>query len=195
MYVKLIDGIIYEAPVNKDGICNYNLDVDRMIADGYKLFIEAEVPTTNRMYHYEYAENPDNITEIIVYDETQEQADARELEQAKLAKYQENDAKADEKRYNQEFTITIQDQDCTFDTSSKTQADLLTAFAVCSSGETYEGWVTNNGIELDLTLEDVALISGTFKELSNVYPKWNEYKKQIDDATTASEVNSIVINY
>lgn len=76
-YAKLIEGNVEFAPVNKDGICNYNLDIDRMIADGYKLFIEAEVPTTNRMYHFEYIENEDNITETVVYDETQEEAEAR----------------------------------------------------------------------------------------------------------------------
>lgn len=79
MYVKLIDGKIEEAPVNKDGICNYNLDIDRMIADGYKLFIPATPPseTEIRMYHYEYVENEDNITEVVVYDETEEEAQER----------------------------------------------------------------------------------------------------------------------
>jgi len=111
-------------------------------------------------------------------------------------KHEENDKKADEKRYNQEFTITIQDKECTFDTSSKTQKDLLTAFAVCfSTGRTYDGWVTNNGVELDLTLEDVATIATTFKELSNVYPKWKEFKEQIDKAVTIAELESIVIDY
>lgn len=110
-------------------------------------------------------------------------------------KYEENDRKADEKRYNQEFTLVIQDKECVFDTSAKTQADLLTAFAVCSTGSTYDGWITNNGVELDLTLNDVALIANTFKELSNVYPKWAEFKEQIDNAHTVEELEAIVIDY
>lgn len=79
MYVKLIDGKIEEAPVNKDGICNYNLDVERMIADGYKLFVPVTPPSEEeiRMYHYEYIENIDNIQETIIYDETQEEAEER----------------------------------------------------------------------------------------------------------------------
>lgn len=117
------------------------------------------------------------------------------LERAKQNKYTENDNKASEARYNQEFTITIQDKECVFDTKSTTQADLLTAFAVCSSGATYDGWVTNNGVELDLTLEDVALISQVFKEKSNIYGKWNEYKQEIDSAVNVEEVNNIVIDY
>ena len=89
----------------------------------------------------------------------------------------------------------MQNKICLFDTSEQTQRDLLTAFAVCSTGATYDGWVTNNGVELDLTLEDVALISATFKEKSNVYGKWNEYKQAIDNAETIAEVEGININY
>lgn len=117
------------------------------------------------------------------------------LEIAKKNKYDENDQKASECRYNQEFTIVVQNKECVFDTSDQTQRDLLTAFAVCSSGTTYDGWITNNGVELDLTLEDVALISQTFKEKSSVYGKWNEYRQEIDEATTYQEVERIVIDY
>ena len=117
------------------------------------------------------------------------------FEIAKSEKYAENDSKANKARYNQEFTVTVQGKECVFDTKQTTQADLLTAFAVCSTGETYDGWVTNNGVELDLTLEDVALISQVFKEKSNVYIKWNEYKQAIDRATTIKKVEAIDIDY
>lgn len=121
--------------------------------------------------------------------------DAEKLEIAKAEKIAENDSKASEARYNKEFTITVQNKICLFDTSEQTQRDLLTAFAECSTGVTYDGWVTNNGVELDLTLEDVALISATFKEKSNVYGKWNEYKQAIDNAETIADVEGININY
>lgn len=114
---------------------------------------------------------------------------------AKTEKYAENDTKASEARYNKEFTITVQNKVCVFDTKQTTQADLLTAFAVCSTGATYDGWITNNGVELDLTLEDVALISQTFKAESDVYHKWNEYKQAIDNAATIEDVEGIVIDY
>ena len=80
-YAKLIEGILEFAPKNKDSIINYNLDVDMMIADGYKLFVQAEIPVTNKRYHIEYVETIDTITETVVYDETQAEADAREAEQ------------------------------------------------------------------------------------------------------------------
>lgn len=121
--------------------------------------------------------------------------DAEKLEIAKADKYTENDTKASEARYGKEFTLTIQEQECVFDTTQTTQTDLLTAFAVCSTGATYDGWITNNGVELDLTLEDVALVSATFKEKSNVYGKWNEYKQAIDNAETIADVEGININY
>ena len=78
MYIKLIDGIIQEAPKNKDNIINYNLDIEQMILDGYKLFVPAEIPQTNRIYHIEYIETKDEIIEELIYDETQQQADIRE---------------------------------------------------------------------------------------------------------------------
>lgn len=121
--------------------------------------------------------------------------EAEKLAELKVEKSAENDQKASEARYGKEFTITIQEQECVFDTKASTQADLLTAFAVCSTGATYDGWVTNNGIELDLTLEDVALISQTFKAESDVYHKWNEYKQAIDNAATIEQVEGIVIDY
>ena len=78
-YAKLIEGSVEFAPKNKGSIINYDLDVEQMIADGYKLFIPAEPPSEQeiRMYHYDYVENTDNITEVVVYDETYEEAEAR----------------------------------------------------------------------------------------------------------------------
>jgi len=67
-YAKLINGVLYFAPENKDNIINYNLDTDRMIADGYKIFVEALRPETNRKYHIEYVEESDYIIEAIIYD-------------------------------------------------------------------------------------------------------------------------------
>ena len=80
-YVKLIDGHIFEAPENYNGIMNYNLDVERMIEDGWKLYVPTERPVTNRMFHIEYEEDEDSIAEVVVFDETQEEADAREARQ------------------------------------------------------------------------------------------------------------------
>ena len=79
MYVKYISETQIEyPPKNKDNIINYNLDTDLLIQDGYKEFIPVVIPETNRRYHINYVENDDNVAEVIVYDETQEDADTRE---------------------------------------------------------------------------------------------------------------------
>lgn len=117
------------------------------------------------------------------------------LQEAKEIKTLENSTKADTKRYNKTFTVTLQNQECEFDTNIRTQADLLTAFSVCSSGGTYDDWVCNNKVVLDLTLEDVITIANVFKQESNVYLQWKEYQDLIDNASTVQEVESINIVY
>lgn len=80
-YAKRIDDRHIElAPQNKGAIINYNTNVELMTADGYKMLIEAEIPVTNRLFHIEYQETAKRIREIITYDETQEEADAREAQ-------------------------------------------------------------------------------------------------------------------
>lgn len=118
------------------------------------------------------------------------------LQQAKQDKIVENDAKAEEYRYNQEFTVTIQGKECVFDTKEKTQNDLNTATNFClATGGTYDNWVTNNGIKLSLTLEDIAIIGTEFKEKADIYSLWAEYKEAIESAKTIEELDNIVIDY
>ena len=45
--------------------------------EGYKPFVEAEIPDTIRRYHIGYAETPSSVEEVIVYHETQEEAEER----------------------------------------------------------------------------------------------------------------------
>lgn len=82
-YAKLVDGNLEFAPQNKGSIINYNTNVELMIADGYKLFVEAERPITNRKYHIEYKETSTELREVIKYDETQKEADEREKREEK----------------------------------------------------------------------------------------------------------------
>lgn len=86
-YVKLVNNEIVFAPQNKGSILNYNCNVELMKADGYKILVEVDIPKTNREYHIEYNETSDEIQEVIVYNETQKEADRREEEEeeAKIA--------------------------------------------------------------------------------------------------------------
>lgn len=197
MYVKLIEGKIEAAPVNKDGICNYNLDIERMIKDGYKLFIAATPPseTEIRMFHYEYKDNADNIEELVIYDETQEEATNREFSKLKKSKHCENNQKAEIARENQIFSLTVQNENCTFQTTRKTQQDLTTAKDfIMATGQPYQ-WFSDNNKEVYLTTDDVVNISTVFMQKANVYPRWSEYETLIEEALTIEELNNIVIDY
>ena len=92
-YAKLVNNNLEFAPQNKGSIINYNLDVNLMLADGYKPFTDAEEPDTERMYHVDYTETEESITKVIVFDETEEEFLQR---------------KADEReaKFNQEFFLT-----------------------------------------------------------------------------------------
>jgi len=118
------------------------------------------------------------------------------FEQVKALKLKEAETKCTEKRYNQTFTVTLQEQDCEFDTTEQTQSDLQTAAIVTSSGGTYDNWVTNNGVVLNLTMQDVQTVFAQFFLLvSPLYTKQLEYIQQINACTTAEEIEAIVINY
>ena len=73
------------------------------------------------------------------------------LVNAKADKQQQNIDACNNKRYNQNFTIELQEQICEFDTSEQTQRDLMVAGLVTSTGATYDNWVCNNGVVINLT--------------------------------------------
>jgi hypothetical protein len=53
-----------------------------MVKDGYKVFFPIPRPEqTNRKYHIEYADGKNSIEEVVVFDETQKQADEREIQE------------------------------------------------------------------------------------------------------------------
>ena len=118
------------------------------------------------------------------------------FEQVRALKLKETETKCTEKRYSQTFTVELQEQECEFDTTEQTQSDLQTAAIVTSSGGTYDNWVTNNGVVLNLTMQDVQTVFAQFFLLvSPLYTKQLEYVQQINACTTAEEVETIVINY
>lgn len=142
-----------------------------------------------------YALEPNEIIkdgEVIINPEW----DSIQLNNRKAERIAENDTKANEYRYSQEFTVTIQDKECLFDTKKETQNDLNTATNFClATGRTYDNWVTNNGIKLSLTLEDINIIFAKFKSEADVYSLWAEYKEAIEQAETIEDLEAIVIDY
>lgn len=89
-YVKYIDEKTIEyPPINKDGIINYNLDINQLTIDGYKQLVPVEKPKTTRKYEIHYI-NKENIHEYIYYLETEEEWQERLFQEAKQNKFLEN---------------------------------------------------------------------------------------------------------
>ena len=146
--------------------------------------------TNNRQLGYE-------IRETIEALEAWGLTDEEKLIEAKANKQQENINACNNKRYNQSFTIELQeDKLCEFDTSEQTQRDLLTAGGVTSRDLTYQGWICNNGTEINLTEEDIqAIFQQFFMMVSPLYAIEKRYSDAIEACTTVEEVNAIELNY
>ena len=78
-YAKLIDNNLYFAPKNKDGICNYDLDTERLIEDGYKEFVEAE-KLDGYTYEITYLEDENQIIEVAQVVKTPEEAQQEQFQ-------------------------------------------------------------------------------------------------------------------
>ena len=117
------------------------------------------------------------------------------LTEAKIIKQAENQQKLDEARTSHTFTVTLQNQECEFDTRDKTQSDLNSA-AIASGMEQPWLWTTNNRITLSLTAEDIQIVSAAYMQAVNAdIAKWTDFEEQIENATSAQEVENIEIVY
>ena len=122
-------------------------------------------------------------------------SDEEILEQVKLEKHDENQKALDKARTSHVFTVTLQNQECEFDTTDKTQADLNSAAISASMGQPWL-WTTNNRITLSLTVEDIQIVSLAYMQSVNAdIAKWTEFEEQIEQATTLETINAIVIDY
>lgn len=63
-YAKLENGVLVFAPKNKDNIFNYDLDIEAMVADGYKQFVPATIEPGKNYTNFRYKETKTKITEI-----------------------------------------------------------------------------------------------------------------------------------
>lgn len=190
-YAKYISEIQIEfPPKNKGNILNYDLNIEEMTKDGFKELIEVEKPITNRMYHIGYSEDDNNVLEVIIYDETQEEADARELENAKQGKIFEND-NARDIALNQGVIY----QGILFDSDTDQKANLTGAVLQMADTDTVEWYGMNNDC-LICTKQDLLNIGGLITELhSFCWTKNASIKEAISNAQTVEEVEGVEINY
>jgi hypothetical protein len=191
-YAKYIDNLTIDfPPKNKDKILNYDINYEKLIEDGYKEYIEAEPPSsTNRHFHYEYEETDNNILQVIAYDETQEEADARDLKNTKEYKIIENDSTRNE-ALNQGVTYN----NVLFDSDTDQKANLLGAVLQMSDTNTIE-WYGMNNDSLVCTKQDLLNIGALITQLhSFCWTRNAEIKQAISEAQTIEEVNNITIDY
>ena len=150
------------------------------------------------MPQYEGLEIKEVQKGYVVYDfklMTVEEMNEQLLLEEKNKKYEENQKALDKARTSHVFTVTLQNHECEFDTTDKTQADLNSAAISASMGQPWL-WTTNNRITLSLTAEDIQIVSLAYMQSVNAdIAKWTEFEEQIEQATSLEELNSIVLEY
>ena len=117
------------------------------------------------------------------------------LSEVKVQKHNENQIALDKARTSHIFTVTLQNQECEFDTKDKTQSDLNSAAIASGMGQPWL-WTTNNRITLSLMAEDIQIVSLAYMQAVNAdIAKWTEFEEQIEQAETVEAINAIVIDY
>lgn len=186
-YAKLKDDLTIEfAPKNKGDIINYNLDIDRLIADGYKEFVPAE-KEIGKDYQITYQETENQIIEIateVIPDP------AVVLAQAKEDKIQENDIARDEALYQ---GVTY--KDVLFDSDTDQKVNLL-AMVSTMTGEETMYWYGKDNTPLLCDKEDLVNLGYLIAQLHTFcWTKNAQIKQAIAETQTVEEVNEIEIEY
>ena len=122
-------------------------------------------------------------------------SEEQKLSEAKSEKQQENQKALDVARTSHTFVVTLQNQECEFDTKDKTQSDLNSAAIASGMGQPWL-WTTNNRITLSLTAEDIQVVSAAYMQAVNAdIAKWTAFEEQIEQAETIAAVENIEIEY
>lgn len=134
-------------------------------------------------------------TENYILHNGQYLTESEALVELKKQKQQENQKALDVARTSHTFVVTLQNQECEFDTKDKTQSDLNSAAIASGMGQPWL-WTTNNRITLSLTAEDIQVVSAAYMQAVNAdIAKWTAFEEQIEQAETIAAVENIVIEY
>ncbi len=160
-----------------------------------KIKFYTETPLDTALYNLDKIEETEDVY-VLNGDEYVLKTSKAYFDEVKVEKLKEAEVKCSEKRYSQVFTVELQEQECEFDTTEQTQSDLQTAAIVTSTGATYDNWVTNNGVVINLTAQDVqAVFAEFFSLVSPLYSKQLEYVQEINACETVEELEEIEIIY
>ena len=134
-------------------------------------------------------------TENYILHNGQYLTESEALVELKKQKQQENQKALDVARTSHTFVVTLQNQECEFDTKDKTQSDLNSAAIASGMGQPWL-WTTNNRITLSLTAEDIQVVSAAYMQAVNAdIAKWTAFEEQIEQAETIVAVENIEIEY
>lgn len=182
-YVKYISETTIEyPPINKGEALNYNLDIEQLIADGYKEFIEAEKDPT-KVYEITYTEEADKVIEVAT-------EIVPTLEELKADKVCENDELRDRALYQ-----GVEYQEILFDSDVDQKVNLLATISTMPDDGTIT-WFGMNNRALECTKEDLINIGSLIIQLhSFCWAKNAEIKGAIEEAESKEALDEIIIDY
>lgn len=188
MYAKFINEDLIEiAPLNKNGIFNYNINEKLLRQDGYKKLVELEKPSEyiEPMQKYRELENSIEKYWIETYIEPT-------LEELKLKKRAEINHLRDVSEQNGfEYMGKTFDSDVVSCIRIQGAAQSMQALAMTEETPTIT-WTTKDNSTVELTAQELLGLSVALAEWSNTcHQKATALKAKIDAAQTAEELELI----
>lgn len=188
MYAKFInEDIIEKAPTNKDGIFNYNLNIELMMRDGYKEVIELEKPSEFIKPMQKYRELEDKIERYWI-----DNYEKPTLDELKIQKRAEINAIRDA---SEQGGFVYLDRVFDSDQVSCQRISMAAqAMALAPEGATIT-WTCQDNTTIDLTAQELVGMVAALAHWSNeCHIKATALKEQIDLAETEEDLEKIQWN-
>lgn len=182
-YVKYIDENTIEfAPLNKDGIFNYNIDIDRMEADGYLPLYDTPMPLDNKEYEFIYIKEDDKV--IKGWKEIEVPLDILKSQKKAWIK------STFDSFYNS-YGYCMSSLGFEIDATLRSKSDVQGLIDIGEEPITFRDW--NNEYHTDLTLADMEILKLDISKYGrDLYAKKWELEKAVEEAQTPEELEQIV---
>lgn len=189
MYAKFINETTIEAaPSYKDGIFNYNLNIEQMSIDGYKEVIEINNPDSMKMPTIKYTEKDNKIEKE--YIETYVEPT---LEDLKRQKHDEiNDMRDKTEQGGFEYLDKVFDSDPISCQRMSCAAQAMQAAAMVEDVPVIT-WTCKDNTTIDLNAQQLMGLVVALAEWSNsCHVKATTLKQQVENAQSKEELDKIV---